>query len=347
MSVNPVLLMQLINSYHFQTEKGQRTFNFQKNNRMRVHKETNDELFHRKSFLSEDVRKLTENTLQEKLEKALKNRLGKVYVDPEMENIAVPLETATGATGFGVLPTGSRIFIPEGKFVRAFTYWEKVNDIDLSCFALTEDFKQEEFSWRNMYGKQSEEIAYSGDQTSGYNGGSEYFDVNIDLFREKHPDARYIVFCDNIYSDLSFDKCVCTAGFMVRNKYDTEEWKGEVNSSSRKVFDPKTVETSFGVTADATFAYLFAIDLKTRQMIWLNLTRKDSVHVAGTTEMAWLNRYFEATEIFNVAKLYRYAAKELVSDPTDAEIIVSDHVDSEGEIVHSYDTEKVLNLLHA
>ena len=44
---------------------------------------------------------------------------------------------------------------------------------------LTEDGNRREFSWRTMSRHQSGAITYSGDQTSGYLGGSEYFDINL------------------------------------------------------------------------------------------------------------------------------------------------------------------------
>ena len=80
------------------------------------------------------------------------------------------------------------------KKLRAFTYWEKVDDIDLSCFGLTDDGRRIEFSWRTMAGNQSDAITYSGDETSGYKGGSEYFDIKLEEFKKMYPAVKYIVF---------------------------------------------------------------------------------------------------------------------------------------------------------
>ena len=371
--VNPVVLIQMMLNYHQMGDtykytlkstddikyvpKEPRTFVFKKNNLMRIHKETDEEVGRRKSNLSFRTVRTAENVIRRQLEKTLKNRVGTVWVDPKLENLAPPLETATGNSGFGMLTTGSRIKIPEGKFIRAFTYWEKVNDIDLSAFALTEDGRQEEFSWRNMWSKQNEEITYSGDQTSGYNGGSEYLDVNIDLFKRRNPDFRYVIFCDNVYSGINFSQCDCKAGFMIREEDPNKVpfWKGERGNLmlerpqkvQAEIFDPKTVATSWRINTESTFAYLFAIDLKTREMIWLNLARAGRTTVAGTTSMDWLKKYLTMTDIFSLKDLYRMAGT-LVDRPEDADILVTDRTDAESDaVVHSWDFEKMLSLLKA
>ena len=45
-----------------------------------------------------------------------------------------------------------------------------------------------QFSWRTMSERQSSAITFSGDQTSGYYGESEYFD--IDKLKELFSDAE-------------------------------------------------------------------------------------------------------------------------------------------------------------
>lgn len=363
--LNPVVLIQIFLRYKFMLESktpewlNRRSFVFTKNNKLRVHKETDEEVKKRKTSLPKHIIMEARNNVEVLIRDTLKDRLGKVYVDPSMYSVAVPIDMSSGESGFGVLTTGSRMPIPEGKFVRAFTYWEKVNDIDLSCFAINRDGEQREFSWRNMAYNQGEDITYSGDQTSGYNGGSEFFDIDIEKFRQNHPDFRYIVFCNNVYSGIDFRDCVCRAGFMVRSEQNAPCWKGERSAPMKLrindglIFDPKTVQTSFRINAESTFAYLFAIDLEKREMIWLNKAKNDRIRVAGTTSMDFLLRYFDITNSFNVGKLYLYAASEIVSDPEKADVFVSDKEpdpkvlldNPDIEVVHSWDIEKMLRLL--
>ena len=332
-----LILLQLLFRYESASRNGGRTFRFSRHNLLKVHAETNEEQNRRKSKLSDDRIEAIKTVIRSRLKERLKNRLGKVYVDPAMKNYALPLAENTSQGGFGVLSKGSRIPIGEGKKLRAFTYWEKVNDIDLSVFALTEEGRRREFSWRTMARQQSDAITYSGDETSGYNGGSEYFDINLPEFKERYSEYRYLVFCDNVFSGLNFDKCFCKAGYMLRDEDD----RGEI-------YEPKTVESAFFVDCESTFAYLFGIDLLKKEFIWLNQARNSNAQVAGNTPLAFLLDYFRVTEIFNVYNFFELIAKEMVENPLDAEIIVTDHETdcADGaEIIREYDFERIRALM--
>ncbi len=335
---NTIVLVQLMMQYANYVSRGARVFKFTRYNKLKVHMETPEEVAERRSTLSEETVTKLYKLMRGKLEDSLRGKLGKVYISKEMYNVAVPLQETTSNFGYGVLPKGSRLPIEQGKKVRAFTYWEKVNDIDLSVIGITEDGEQDEFSWRTMYGRQSKEIAYSGDQTSGYNGGSEYFDVDVALFKKMHPKIKYLVFCNNVFSCVPFDQCLCKAGFMLRDIKDTG-----------KVFEPKSVKSSFVINCSSTFAYLFGIDLENNDFVWLNVAREGNTRVAGATPMAFLIDYFKATSVLNVGTLFEMLATEVVENAEDADVIVSDSVASgkEGcEIIRSFDFEKITALLN-
>ena len=131
-----------------------------------------------------------------------------------------------------------------------------------------------------MAAQQSDAITYSGDETSGYNGGSEYFDINLPEFKARYPEYRYLIFCDNVFSGVNFNKCFCKAGYMLRDEDDSGE-----------IYEPKTVESAFLVDCESTFAYLFGIDLLKNEFIWLNLARNSNAQVAGNTPLAFLLDY--------------------------------------------------------
>ena len=336
-TTNTIILLQLM--FHYYTDSAPlRTFKFIKYGMMRKHEETQDEAKKRETMLSKRDRKTVRNAIRELLEKNLKGRLGRVYIAPEMKNIALPLQEGAGQGGFGTLSKGTRIPLPEGKKIRAFTYWEKVNDIDLSVIGLTKNLGQREFSWRNMFSYQDAAITFSGDQTSGFNGGSEYFDIDIEKFKQKYPDIEYLVFCNNVYSGVVFKNVICRAGYMLRDIQDSGE-----------IFEPKTVKSSFTIDCDSTFAYLFGIDLKTNDFVWLNTAVDSRSRIAGSTLMGFLRQYFDMTKIINVYDFFAMMASELVEDPKDAEIAVTDEEIEPGEsteLIRSYDTEKMIAFLN-
>ena len=307
-----LILLQLLFRYEGRQRKDGRIFKFTQRNLMKVHYETSEESERCQSRLTEERVKEVGKMIRSKLTEKLRNRLGNVYIEPSMKNYALPLAENTSQGGFGVLSKGSRIPIDEGKKLRAFTYWEKVNDIDLSVFALTEDGDRREFSWRTMSRHQSGAITYSGDETSGYHGGSEYFDINILEFKALYSEYRYLIFCDNVYSGTNFCECFCKAGYMLR------DW-----DDSGQVYEPKTVKSSYLVNCESTFAYLFGIDLFTNELIWLNVAKNSKSRVAGDTEISFLADYFHLTEIMNMYDFFSMMAEKIVDDPMEADVVVT------------------------
>lgn len=339
---NPIVLMQLLIQYsNFKDKRGARSFKFTKYNELLVHDETKLEVQKRRSYITKEQADILVYKMRENLRAIYKCKLGKVYIDKEMENYALPIQDTTTQSGFGVLTRGSRIAIGETKKLRAFTYWEKVNDIDLSVFGLDENGYQTEFSWRNMYKKQSEAITYSGDQISGFNGGSEYFDIDLEKFRAEYPTIKYLVFCDNVYSGIHFNDCFCRAGYMLRDIED-----------SGKVYEPKTVDSAFKIDCESTFAYLFGLDLNKNEFIWLNMARQSESRIAGDNTMAFLIDYFNVTEVLNMKNFFEMLATEVVEDVRDADVIVTNkklsdkEIAEDAQIIREYDVEKMLALMN-
>ena len=266
--------------------------------------------------------------------------MGKIYLDKNLEKVALPIKANTGSSGLGVLPTGSRIKI-NAKAIRVFTYWEKVNDVDLSCFSVDGEGKTREYSWRYVQGKLVEDaLTFSGDVTNGYNGGVEYFDVDLDKYRKLHPDDLYLVFPNNVYSILNFSGFYCKAGFMERNDLE-----------AGLIFEPKTVKSSFIVNAQATQIYAFAIDLISREFVWLNMTSGLNTRIAGEDRsgLAYVFSTLEVGNIINYKLLFSLLGSEFVKNAKNANVVVSDDdkINTNNlPIYHSYDIDKIIKLIN-
>lgn len=336
-SKNIILLIQLILQYESYSSS-RRVFTFTSHNKLVTHEETPYERKRRKSKLSSTQIRLLNKALKNLLKEKLKGRLGKVYIDKNMKNIALPLSETASQGGYGVLPKGSRIKIEECKKIRVFTYWEKVHDIDLSAIGLNTRSMEEEFSWRSMYHKQDKSILFSGDKVDGYNGGSEYFDIDLEKFKKLHPKTRTLVFSNNVYSAFSFNECLCTAGYMTRDKSDSGE-----------VFEPKTVKTSFKITAESRYCHLFALDLVKHELVWLNMALDSMLNVAAEQDITYLMKYLKITKTFNYYNFFKMMAAKVVKDPSEADVVVTDEeVDCKEDavLIHSYDFDKVMALLN-
>ena len=337
---NGIVLLQLLMhyaQYDFHPNHG-RSFKFTRFNQMIVHDETKEELTKRKSLLKPYVVKKARCAIITKLVSHYNGTLGSCYIDPEMYNIALPLQENVSFTGLGTLTKGSRISISSNKKIRVFTYWDMADDIDLSVMGLHSNGTMEEFSWRSMFGKQTEAITFSGDETRGYHGGSEYFDIDLDKVRKIHPDITHFIFCNNVYNGGTFSNMYCKAGYMTRDILDSGE-----------VYEPKTVQSAFRVTCNSTFAYLFAVDVENRELIWLNIPRESRCKIAGDTSFHFIRKYFDITSVMNLGSFIEMCAREFVDSPEEADVIVSDSIlqlRDDQQLIHSYDIEAILALMN-
>ena len=335
---NRIILLQLLYEYGSTPAAARRSFRFEKYSMLHVHKETDEEMARRRTVLPRITREYAARGVLAKLRETVKGQLGKVYFDEQLAGLAVPLQEGTSLGGVGSLPRGSRMPLPRGKIIRAFTWWEKVNDIDLSVLGICKDGTVREFSWRTMASSQSSAITFSGDEVRGYYGGSEFFDINLQRFFSLYPDVRYLVFCDNVFSGIPFNKCSCRAGYMLRDA-----------DSSGKIYEPKTVETAYRIDCDSTFAYLFAFDMQTMEFVWLNLARQGRARIAGTEDTAFLLRYLESTKVLSLRGLIEMMAQQMTDDPAGADLIISDRkweLPEGTPVLHSYDLEKMITLIN-
>ena len=314
-NVNPIAAMQTAVSYLVPGVKGfSHTFVYNYYGRTITHKDKREN----RPVLDKSESIMLAFQIRESLK--FKNTDKKIYIDPKASNYAMPI-WADEINGVGVMPTGSRINIPKSKVVRVFVYWESERDLDLSAIAISRESGIHEFSWRS-YSHANEGIVFSGDVTDGVNGGAEYFDIDFDIVNEKH-NFDYLIFNVNNFSNHigGFDEFISRAGFMTREKIGSGE-----------IFEPKTVESTFDLTVKSRQATMFALDLKNRQIVWLNKAPEAGA-CAGDSDITAYLKFVDVTKLFNLKWFFESIAGSVTANPSEADIIVSDDVslDLEGK----------------
>ncbi|MFE8992818.1 hypothetical protein ACFYMI_34315 [Streptomyces collinus] len=151
---------------------------------------------------------------------------GRLLLDPDVLDVALPLSGRATATGLGVLPRGS-ISAVDGEHLRFFVYWkqaEKRTDYDLSALLLHTDYSTD--SWLSYTSLKAVGGKHSGDVTEAPDGASEFINLSLDRVR-----STFIVPQVNIYAGEGFEETEESFfGFMVRDG----EQKG-------RPFEPRTV----------------------------------------------------------------------------------------------------------
>ncbi|MEV7286097.1 TerD family protein [Streptomyces sp. NPDC093252] len=151
---------------------------------------------------------------------------GRILVDPDILDVALPLSGRAAPAGLGILPRGSLSPVDGGE-LRFFVHWKQTRhrtDYDLSALLLNTDYSTDTFlsytSLKTVGGR------HSGDITEAPDGASEFIGLTLDRIR-----APFIVPQVNIYEGEGFHEVEESFfGFMLRD--------GEQRG---RPFEPRTV----------------------------------------------------------------------------------------------------------
>jgi len=192
--------------------------------------------------------------------------LGNVYLDDALKNYKVPFSQRSASKALKTLVRGSKIPL-DGDYdtIRFFVWWkngESRTDIDLTATILGEDFERitdiAYYNLKDMGG------AHSGDITNAPNGAAEFIDIPMSNVMEQN--GRYIVMSVRCYTGQPYhDLPECFAG-----------WMGRKKPNSGEIFEARTVKNKIDITADTAVALPLLIDVKERQVVWLDLSMKSN-----------------------------------------------------------------------
>lgn len=187
--------------------------------------------------------------------------LGKVFIDPVLEDCPVPLSLRSASDGLEVVGRGTRFQLSDKDTLRLFIYW-KGEDIDLSVSAFDKDFKPMfDIAYYNL---KEGDGCHSGDITSAPQGAAEFIDLRMSKMLA--AGVRYIAMQVHVFRGPDFaDHEICYAGWMTREKPDRNA-----------IYDPKTVEQKVTLTAKGKTAVPVIFDLQERKAIWMDAVVPDT-----------------------------------------------------------------------
>ena len=197
--------------------------------------------------------------------------LGKVYIDKEFKNFAIPSSQRSASSGANVLTRYSHMPILEDtNIIRSFIWWTNNDndrssqiDVDLSAGIYDNDWKLiDQISYTHLKGT-TKNCVHSGDIINGGpadgNGVTECIDIDInEVCKNK---GRYIVFQIFNFSKISFSKMSnCRFGWMERN-----------DQTSGEIFEPLTVKNLYEINSSSTACIPVIFDCEEKKYIWLDI----------------------------------------------------------------------------
>lgn len=345
-AANPVVLYQLMSTLSADDNEA-RTFTFYRNNKVRVHRETDYETKYRKSRLNESTRKFLASACLEKIKdyyRALPS-LGKVYVADNFYKLGMPTNTSASGKGIDVLPIGSRMPV-NGTKVRTFVHWKNAFDIDSSLIIVNEDNSLSTMGWFNYSNKNyGNDILFSGDITGA--NGSEYFDIDLDALAARG--CKYVVQTFHGYTS-KLDSGEIYAGYQNKENFNTKTW------------DPKNIEMQFRVFGDSRGCIAFAIDVQKREVIILNQIVESDDRIVRPEGFKTIEKYLQPDYLDVNIGMIAACRGDVVASPEEADVVfddkyvavdISESVKNEAgnvckpqTVIRSYELEKLVAFIN-
>lgn len=314
-NASATVLIQALNNFETRENREVRTF-FPKGSvaRLRTVEDARGSL---SAKISNDVRVVLTQALVTRFSD--KESLGKVYIDPALQRVAIPFGLRSASKG-NVMGRGSRLtWADDTNFLRFFIWWKDGayrTDIDLSA-----TFYNDKFSYVNAityYNLRGKGAVHSGDITSAPNGASEFIDIDIEELRSRG--IRYVSMTLHNYTGQNYDELPeCFAGFMERR-----------NMKSGEVYDPRTVAAKVDLTSKSSGATPFIFDLWTGEAIWVDTTMQISgafSNVANTkgqiTNMVQALTSLYPPTLGKLFELHAQARGTIVLDKEEADVVFS------------------------
>jgi len=183
----------------------------------------------------------------------------RIWIDPALTDVVVPLQQRAASDGLVTLGRGSRIPVALDKVLRLFVYWKQEKartDLDLALASFDSSF---DFLGHVSYTRLSATgIVHSGDIQSAPYGATELIDVTLSALA---PHVRYLAGQVYRYAGDDFADMICHAGWMVRDRVD----------ATTQAFDIATVANKVDLKGSGAYALPLLVDLQTQRIVIIDL----------------------------------------------------------------------------
>ena len=196
--------------------------------------------------------------------------LGRVWVDPELAKVVLPLDLRAAGEARQAAGRGTRLALDPTPTVRLFLWWRESDssgrvDVDLSAVAYDDEWRTR--GWVDYTSLATDWGTHSGDLQSAPQGAAEFIDIDVE--RALASDVRYVLMCVISFTGQPFSTFAAHAGAMGRER-----------PAEGRRLDPSTVTTKFNIQHDGVTHLPVLLDLAERELLWADLSLGGGRHIA-------------------------------------------------------------------
>ncbi|QQP97371.1 TerD family protein [Lysobacter enzymogenes] len=244
-------------------------------------------------------------------------QLGRCWIDPALRELRAPLAQRAASRSLRTLTRGSRLALPDARFMRLFLWWKNGRsrtDIDLSAAFFDREFRfLDTISYYNLRGYGGH---HSGDVVDAPNGAAEFIDLDLPRLRESGIGFVAVSihsFTEQPYCDLP----ECFAGWMARE-----------DIASGEPFEARTVHDRIDLASKQNSCLPFLLDLERAQAVWCDVGigghprwNNAANQLSGISLILRAMEYDASPDLYSLFELHAHARGSPVAERAQADTV--------------------------
>lgn len=251
----------------------------------------------------------------------------KVFIDRSLYYSPLAMNNRASSFSLNSKAIGTVEKLPEdGKIIRCYVHWVGGLDIDLSGFCINSKMEVIKVGWNGKH-TMEKAITYSGDNTGHSAKNAEYLDLNISKLNKLG--VEWVIVDARVYRGPNYSKWSgegVHAGWMTRTH-------PEANSH----WLPETVSNATKISSDANSAYLMAVHVPTRNLVYMDVAINNSNIVATNSDALKMKTFLEKFVVLDSGSdkiewnkltqghILNLLSKNIVKEKEEAEIVFDEN----------------------
>lgn len=250
----------------------------------------------------------------------------KVFIDRSL--YYRPLATNNRGSSFSLdsKSIGTVEKLPEnGKIIRCYVHWVGSQDIDLSGFVIFSNGNMEKVGWNGKHTLERA-ITYSGDNTGYAAKNAEYLDLNMSELAKLGAD--WVIVDAKVYRGSTYAKW--------SGKGVHAGWMKRSHPGANSHWLPETVENATKLSSDSNSAYLMAVHIPTKNLVYMDVAINNSNIVSTNADAVQMKTFLEKFVILDSGSdkidwkklaqghILNLLSKNVVTNIEEAEIVFDD-----------------------
>lgn len=207
----------------------------------------------------------------------------RIFIDRSLYYSPLALNNRASSFSITSKAIGTVEKLPEdGKIIRCYVHWVGKSDIDLSGFVINKDMSMEKVGWNGKH-TMEKAITYSGDNTGYSAKNAEYLDLN--LAELDKLGVEWVIVDAKVFRGPNY--------FSWTGEGVLAGWMARKHPEANTHWLPETIDHACKISSNCKSAYLMAINVPTRNLVYLDVAQSQENQVTNERDALKMKMFLD------------------------------------------------------